>query len=332
VFDQTSFAKFTLKGRDAEQALSWITANDIAKPAGRLVYTQMLNSRGGIECDLTVARVAEDEYYIVTGTGFATHDFDWISRSIPAGLDARLADVTSSYGVLAVMGPKARDVLSPLTSADLSNAEFPFGHAKRITFAGAPVLALRVTYVGELGWELHIPVEFMAAVHEALMAEGAKHGIANAGYRAIESLRLEKGYRAWGSEIGPDHSPLVAGLGWAVKLKSNTPFQGREAITAQAAKPLPRLLAGFTTAPSIVLLGRETIYRNGERVGWLASGGYGYTVGRSIGYGYVRRPEQGVDADFVLSGSYELEVATERIPATVTLSPLYDAENARIRG
>lgn len=332
VFDQTSFAKFTLKGRDAEQALSWITSNDISKPAGRLVYTQMLNSRGGIECDLTVARVAEDEYYIVTGTGFATHDFDWISRSIPAGLDARLTDVTSSYGVLAVMGPKARDVLSPLTSADLSNVEFPFGHAKRITLAGAPVLALRVTYVGELGWELHIPVEFMTAVYEAVMAQGAKYGIANAGYRAIESLRLEKGYRAWGSEIGPDHSPLVAGLGWAVKLKSNTPFQGREAITAQAAKPLPRLLAGFTTDPSIVLLGRETIYRNGERVGWLASGGYGYTVGRSIGYGYVRRPEQGVDADFVLSGSYELEVATERVPAAVTLAPLYDAENARIRG
>jgi sarcosine dehydrogenase len=332
VFDQTSFAKFTLKGQDAEQALSWIAANDVSKPVGRLVYTQMLNSRGGIECDLTVARVAEDEYYIVTGTGFATHDFNWISRSIPTGLDARLTDVTSAYGVLAVMGPKAREVLSPLTGADLSNAAFPFGHAKRITLAGAPTLALRVTYVGELGWELHIPVEFMATVYDALMAEGATHGIANAGYRAIESLRLEKGYRAWASEIGPDHSPLVAGLGWAVKLKSNTPFQGREAIAAQAAKPLPRLLAGFTTDPSVVLLGRETIYRNGERVGWLASGGYGYTVGRSIGYGYVRRPEQGVDQDFVMSGTYELEVATERVPATVTLAPLYDAENARIRG
>jgi 4-methylaminobutanoate oxidase (formaldehyde-forming) len=331
VFDQTSFAKFTLKGRDAEQALSWIAANDVAKPVGRLVYTQMLNARGGIECDLTVARVAEDEYYIVTGTGFATHDFNWISRCIASGLDARLADVTSAYGVLAVMGPKARDVLAPLTSADLSNSGFPFGHAKRISLSGAPVLALRVTYVGELGWELHIPVEFMAAVYEALMAEGAKRGIANAGYRAIESLRLEKGYRAWGSEIGPDHSPLVAGLGWAMKLKSNTPFQGREAVVAQAAKPLPRLLACFTTDPSIVLLGRETIYRNGERVGWLSSGGFGYTVDRSIGYGYVRRPDVGVDSEFVLSGSYELEVATERVPAEVTLSALYDPANARIR-
>ena len=157
------------------------------------------------------------------------------------------------------------------------------------------MLALRVTYVGELGWELHIPVEFALTVYDALMAAGEKHGIANAGYRAIESLRLEKGYRAWGADIGPDHSPLVAGLGWAVKLKSNTQFQGRAALEAQAAKPLPRLLAGFTTDPSIVLLGRETIYRDGKRMGWLSSGGYGYTVGRSIGYGYVRDPENGVD-------------------------------------
>lgn len=331
VFDESSFAKFTLKGRDAEQALSWIAANDVAKPVGRLIYTQMLNARGGIESDLTVARVAEDEYYIVTGTGFATHDFNWISRSIPSGLDARLTDVTSAYGVLAVMGPKARDVLAPLTSADLSNAGFKFGDAKRISLAGAPTLALRVTYVGELGWELHIPVEFMATVYDALMAEGAKHGIANGGYRAIESLRLEKGYRAWAAEIGADHSPLVAGMGWAVKLKSNTPFQGREALVAQAAKPLPRLLACFTTDPDVVLLGRETIYRNGERVGWLASGGFGYTVGKSIGYGYVRRPNPGVDQDFVMSGTYELEVATERVPANVSLEPLYDPANARIR-
>jgi sarcosine dehydrogenase len=192
------------------------------------------------------------------------------------------------------------------------------------------VLALRVTYVGELGWELHIPVEFTVGVYEAIMRAGAGHGIANAGYRAIESLRLEKGYRAWGSEIGPDHSPLVAGLGWATKLKTGQPFEGRTALEAQAAKPLPRLLAGFTTDPSIVLLGRETIYRDGKRVGWLASGGFGYTVGRSIGYGYVRNPD-GVNSDYVLSGAYELEVATERVPAEVFLSPLYDPSGARIR-
>jgi 4-methylaminobutanoate oxidase (formaldehyde-forming) len=331
VFDQTSFAKFLLVGRDAEQALSWIAANDVAKPPGHLVYTQMLNARGGIECDLTVARISPSEYYIVTGTGFATHDFDWIVRSIPEGLDARLTDVTSSNAVLSAMGPRARDVLQALTEHDLSHAGFAFGRARRITLAEAPVLALRVTYVGELGWELHIPVEFAATVYDALMQAGTAHGIANAGYRAIESLRLEKGYRAWGADIGPDHSPLVAGLGWAVKLKSNTPFQGRAALEAQMAKPLPRLFAGFTADPSVVLLGRETIYRDGERVGWLSSGGYGYTVGRSIGYGYVRDPENGVDRAKVLSGSYELKVATERVPAEVFLDPLYDPAMSRIK-
>ena len=331
VFDQTSFAKFLLSGRDAEQALSWIAANDVARPPGHLVYTQMLNSRGGIECDLTIGRLSETEYYIVTGTGFATHDFDWISRSIPDGLEARLMDVTSSNAVLSVMGPRSRDVIQSLTEHDMSNTAFPFGRLRRIDVAGAPVLALRVTYVGELGWELHIPVEFAASVYNALMAAGEPHGIANAGYRAIESLRLEKGYRAWGADIGPDHSPLVAGLGWAVKLKSATPFQGRTALEAQAAKPLPRLLSGLTTDPSIVLLGRETIYRNGKRVGWLTSGGYGYTVGRSIGYGYVRDPEHGVDRDKVLSGRYELELATLRVPAEVFLDPLYDPSMSRIK-
>ena len=331
VFDQTSFAKFLLSGRDVEQALSWIAANDVARPPGHLVYTQMLNSRGGIECDLTVGRLSETEYYIVTGTGFATHNFDWISRAMPEALDARLIDVTSSNAVLSVMGPRSRDVLQTLTEHDMSNAAFPFGRIKRITLAGTPLLALRVTYVGELGFELHIPVEFAASVYEALMEGGEPHGIANAGYRAIESLRLEKGYRAWGADIGPDHSPLVAGLSWAVKLKSDVPFQGRDALESQAAKPLPRLLAGFTTDPAVVLLGRETIYRDGKRVGWLTSGGYGYTVGRSIGYGYVRDPEHGVDREKVLSGRYELEVATERVPAEIFLDPLYDPTMSRVK-
>lgn len=331
LIDQTSFAKFIMKGRDAEAALSWIAANDVTKPPGHLVYTQMLNSRGGIECDLTLGRLSSEEYYIVTGTGFATHDFDWISRSMPAGLDARLNDVTSAYAVLSLMGPCARDVLVTLTADDVSNAGFPFGRIRRLSLAGAPILALRVSYVGELGWELHIPVEFAASVYDALFAAGQPYGIVNAGYRAIESLRLEKGYRAWGSDIGPDHSPLVAGLAWAVKLKGGCPFQGRSALETQAAQPLPRLLAGFSADPSIVLLGRETVYRDGERVGWLSSGGFGYTLGRSIGYGYVRDPENGVDRAKVLSGRYELEVATERVPAEVFLEPPYDPANFRIK-
>jgi 4-methylaminobutanoate oxidase (formaldehyde-forming) len=331
LFDQTSFAKFQMIGREAEAALSWICANDVAKPAGSLVYTQMLNARGGIECDLTVARLAEDRYYLVTGTGFAAHDFDWISRNIPAGMDAHLVDVTSANAVLALMGPNARRVLEQLARDDLSNAGFPFGQARRLSLAGASVLALRVTYVGELGWELHIPMEFAATVYDALMQAGAGLGIVNAGYRAIETLRLEKGYRAWGADIGPDHTPLEAGLGWAVKFKSPTPFLGREALLKQRQSPLRKQLCGFTVDdPDVFLLGRETIYRDGERVGWLSSGGYGHTLKQGIGYGYVRRSE-GVDRDYLLAGRYELEVATERVPCRVELAPLYDPKMERIK-
>ncbi|GLS17170.1 FAD-dependent oxidoreductase [Labrys miyagiensis] len=331
VFDQTSFAKFSLTGRDAEAALSWICANDVAKPVSSLVYTQMLNRQGGIEADLTVARAGPDTYYIVTGTGFASHDRDWIARNIPVGLDARLTDMTSKNAVLVLMGPEAREILARLTEDDISNTGFPFGTCRFIDISGARVFAMRVTYVGELGWELHIPVEFAATVYDALMEAGGPLGLVNAGYRAIESLRLEKGYRAWGGEIGPDHSPLMAGLGWAAKLKKNIPFLGREALVEQAGKPLPRLLAGFTVADAgVILLGRETIYRNGQRCGWLASAGYGYTLGKNIGYGYVRDPA-GVDRDYVLSGSYELEVATERVKAEVFLEPLYDPRMERVK-
>jgi 4-methylaminobutanoate oxidase (formaldehyde-forming) len=331
LFDQTSFAKFQLTGRDAERALSWVCANDVARPVGSLVYTQMLNAQGGIECDLTVARVAHDEYYLVTGTGFATHDFDWIARHIPAGLDARLKDVTSAYAVLALMGPRAREVLAALTRDEVGNAAFPFGQARRIQVAGAPVLALRVTYVGELGWELHVPVEFAATLYAAIMGAGAALGIANAGYRAIETLRLEKGYRAWGADIGPDHTPFEAGLGWAVKLKTAQPFMGRTALEQRAGAPLKKWLCTFTVDDAaVVLLGRETIYRNGERVGWLGSGGYGHTLKTNIGMGYVRRSE-GLTRDYLLAGIYELEVATERVPCKLHLGALYDAAMTRIK-
>ncbi len=331
LFDQTSFAKFKMVGRDAEAALGWICANNIAKPPGSLVYTQMLNERGGIECDLTVARLTPEEFYIVTGTGFATHDFAWIKANIPAGLDAQLIDVTSSHAVMSLMGPSARDVLLAVSRDDFSNEGFPFGAVRTVHIAGAPVNALRVTYVGELGWELHIPVESAADVYDALMKAGAAHGIANAGYRAIESLRLEKGYRAWGADIGPDYTSVEAGLGWAVKLKSNIPFLGREAILAQRENGVAKMLAGFTVADrDVVLLGRETIYRNGERVGWLSSGGWGYTLDTNIGYGYVRN-KVGVDRDYVLSGEYELEVATERVPCDVSMDPLYDPGMERVK-
>jgi len=330
LFDQTSFAKFVLKGPDAATALSWIASNDVAKPVGSLTYTQMLNDKGGIECDLTCVRLAEDEYYIVTGTGFATHDFDWISRNIPAGMNAQLVDVTSGFAVLSLMGPRARDILERVTRDDVSNAAFPFGRARTIGIAGCPVRALRVTYVGELGWELHLPVEYAITVYDALHAAGAGFGLLNAGYRAIETLRLEKGYRAWGSDIGPDHTPEEAGLGWAVKLRKNIDFKGRAAVEAQRARGVQKLLASFVAEPEVILSGRETIYRDGVRVGYLSSGGFGHTLGKSIGMGYVRNPD-GVDADFVMSGTYELEVATERVPCTVTLAPLYDPGMARVK-
>jgi 4-methylaminobutanoate oxidase (formaldehyde-forming) len=330
LIDQTSFAKFALKGPDAAAALDWICANDVRKPVGSLTYTQMLDDDGGIQCDLTVARVQYDEFYIVTGTGFATHDFDWIQRTIPAGANAQLLDVTSAWSVLSLMGPNSRAVLQSVTSADVGNDAFPFGTMQTVGIAGCPVRALRITYMGELGFELHLPVEYAPKVYDTLMAAGAQHGLVNAGYRAIESCRLEKGYRAWGSDIGPDHTPLEAGLGWAVKTKKDIPFRGRDAVVAQQADGVRKLLAAFTADASIILLGRETIFRDGERVGWLTSGGFGYTVDRAIGYGYVRNP-LGVTREWVLAGSYELEVAGARVPVELSLQPLYDPTNARVK-
>ncbi len=331
LFDQSSFAKFLLVGPDAEDALSWICANDVRKPPGRVVYTQMLNGRGGIECDLTVARLAEDRFYIVTGTGFATHDAHWIRTHIPDGARCELVEVTGAVSVLSLMGPRSRELLQGLVREDLSNAAFPFAHCRRLHIAGAPVDALRITYVGELGYELHVPSEFALTVFDALVEAGEAYGLALAGYRAIESLRLEKGYRAWGADIGPDHSPLVAGLGWAVKLRTNEPFLGREALEEQRRRPLPRMFAGFLVDdPDVPLWGRETIYRDGERVGWLTSAGFGHTIGKPLGYGYVRR-QAGVDRDWLLAGRYELEVAGERVPARIFLEPPYDPGNRRVR-
>jgi sarcosine dehydrogenase len=331
LFDATSFAKFTVTGRDAEAALNWICANHVAKSPGDLTYTQMCNSRGGIECDLTVARIDATTFYIVTGTGFATHDYAWIGRNIPEGMDARLNDVTDDFSVLSLMGPRARDVLGAVSDHDLTNDAFPFGTWQEATIAGATVRALRITYVGELGWELHVPTGAALAVYDQLMATGEAHGIANAGYRAIESLRIEKGYRAWGSDIGPDFSPLEAGMAWAVKLGRNVPFLGRGALAAQKNKPLTRRLACFTVDdPAVTLLGRETIYRDGQRVGWLTSGGWGYTVETNIGYGYVRNPDR-VSTEYLKSGAFELEVATCRVPCKLHMGPLYDPKMERVK-
>ena len=325
VIDQTSFAKFRLKGPDAAKALSWIAAGNVDRAVGSLTYTQMLNARGGIEADVTVARLAEDEFYIVTGTGFATHDFDWISRNLTG--NCQLTDVTSGFAVLSLMGPKAREVLARLCPDDLTNAGFPFGTARWISVARCPVLALRVTYVGELGWELHMPVEVAVTVYEALQAEG----VVNAGYRAIETLRLEKGYRAWGSDIGPDHTPVEAGLLWACKMQVGAGFPrargGRGAGQRTGSGSGWRRLRSRTRGD--LAWPRDDLSRWG-RVGWLSSGGFGHTVGQPIGMGYVRA--EGVDEGFLTSGEYELEVASERVPARLHLGALYDPTGARVKG
>ncbi|MEQ8653488.1 MAG: FAD-dependent oxidoreductase [Kiloniellales bacterium] len=331
IFDQSSFAKYEVTGKDSLAALEYVCANRIGKPPGRLTYTQLLNGRGGIECDLTVARLEEDRFYIVTGTGFRTHDAGWIRDHIPSGLDVTLTDVTEDFGTLSLMGPRSRDVLAAVTKTDVSNEAFRFGQVRLLTIAGTEVRALRVTYCGELGWELHVPLAATGEVYDSLMRAGAGVGIRPVGYRCLESLRLEKGYRAWGSDITPNDSPFEAGLGWAVKLSSDLDFMGRAAAEAAANAPRRKLLTGFTVEdPEVVLLGRETILRNGAFAGYLTSGGFGYTLGQGIGYGYVRN-EEGVTADYVLGGTYELVVATHKVPATAHLAPLYDPEASRVK-
>jgi 4-methylaminobutanoate oxidase (formaldehyde-forming) len=331
IFDQSSFAKFEMRGRDACAALEWLCANRVGREIGRLSYTQLLNSRGGIECDLTVARLAEDLFYIVTGTGFRTHDGAWIAEHIPVDADAVLTDVTEDWGTLSLMGPRAREVLATVTRADVTNDAFPFGHVREIEIAGARARALRVTYVGELGWELHVPLAATGAVFDTLMVAGKPFGIRPVGYRALESLRLEKGYRAWGADITPNDSPFEAGLGWAVKLSTNTEFLGRPAAERAARETPRKRLAGFTVEdPGVVLLGRETILRDGQYAGYLTSGGFGHTVGQPIGYGYARRPE-GVTDKWLTAGRYELVVAGETVPVRLHLVPLVDPEGARFR-
>ncbi len=332
IFDQSSFAKYDLRGPDSAAALEHICANRVAREPGTLTYTQLLNSRGGIEADLTVARLADNHFYIVTGTGFRTHDAAWIAEHIPVGMDTKLIDITEEFGTLSLMGPRSRDVLQAVTTTDMNNQNAPFGSVRAIQIAGHALNALRVTYVGELGWELHIPIKAIGEVFDALMHAGKLHQIAPIGYRALESLRLEKFYRAWGSDITANDTPFEAGLGWAVKMKTSTPFIGRAALEKRALEPLKKRLACFTVNdPDAVLLGRETILRDGKQAGYLTSGGFGYTIGKSIGFGYIRNPES-TTADYVLKAKYELVIAGETRAANVTLEPLFDPKNARTRG
>ena len=329
LFDQSSFAKFLLQGRDAEKVLSRVCANDVAVPVGKVVYTQWLNERGGIEADLTVTRLAADKYLIVTAPVTQTRDFNWLERHIPDDAFATLTDVSSGYAVLGIMGPRSRDLLQRLTGEDLSNAAFPFATSREVDLGYARVRATRITYVGELGWELYIPTEFAVQVYDTILAE--QPDIVHAGYHAMNSLRLEKAYRHWGHDITDEDTPLEAGLGFAVSWDKEGGFIGREALLRQKEEGVRKRLVQFALdADAPQLFHNEPIWRNGQLVGFLTSGMHGHTLGRPIGMGYVTHDEK-FDAEFISSGKYEIEIACQRYPATVSLRPFYDPKSERIR-
>ena len=331
LFDQTSFAKFLLQGADAELVMQRLMANDVAVEPGTLVYTAMLNERGGIVSDLTVNRISEDTYMIVTSAGSVTRDYTWMRRHIPDDARATLTDVSSSYVVLSVMGPRSRDLLSRLTDADLSNEAFPFLTSKGIYLGYAPVRASRITYVGELGWELYIPTEFACNVYESIVREGSEFGLMHAGYHALDSLRLEKAYRSWGHDITSVDTPLEAGLRFAVAFDKGVHFIGKDALLRQRERGLEKRLSIFVLEdPEPLLLGDEPIYRDGVIVGRTTSGNYGHALGRSVAMGYLEN-EEGATPGWIRSGSYEIEVATERFSANVRLSPPYDPKGEKIK-
>ena len=332
LFDQSSFAKFVLQGPDAEAVLNRICANDVAVPVGKIVYTQWLNERGGIEADLTVTREAADRFLIVTAAATHTRDFAWLQRHVPAEARAIAVDVSSGMAVLGVMGPRSRELLLRLTDADLSNAAFPFGTSRVIDLAYARVRASRITYVGELGWELYIPTEFAPAVFDALMREGEGLGLRLAGYHALNSLRMEKSYRHWGHDISDEDSPVQSGLGFAVAWAKPGGFIGREALLAQKAQGVQRRLVQFALHDPLPLLyHNEPVWRDGVIAGRITSGMFGHTLGRSLGMGYVAREDGVADAPWVAAGSYEIEVAGERYAADASLAPWYDPSSARIK-
>jgi 4-methylaminobutanoate oxidase (formaldehyde-forming) len=331
LFDQSSFAKSRLEGPDALDVLQRLCDNEIDVPVGRIVYTQMLNRKGGIEADLTVTRLAEDAFLVVTAAAASTHNADWIRRHLGEAR-AVLTDVTGAFAVISVMGPRSRTLLSRLTRDDLTNAGFPFGTSRQVWLAAAPVRATRITYVGELGWELYVETPFAPAVYDAIVAAGEDLGLKHAGYHAMDSLRMEKAYRSWGHDLGIEDTPLEAGLDFCVRFDKTTPFIGRDALLAQRERPLRRRLVVFTLEdPEPLLYHDEPIWRDGRLVGRTTSGAYGHTIGRAIALGFVEHPDGVTDA-FVDSGRWQVEVAGQRLPARAQLAPPYDPKSARVRG
>jgi glycine cleavage system aminomethyltransferase T/glycine/D-amino acid oxidase-like deaminating enzyme len=325
IFDESSFAKLEIEGPGAADFLEGLCDNRVARGVGRITYTQMLNRRGGIECDFTVSRLGEERFGIVTGTAFGNHDLGWMRRHLPADGSVRIADVTSAWSCFGVWGPRARDVLQPLTPADLSNDAFPYMSLQEITVGDVPVRALRVTYVGELGWELYCPTEYGLGLWRAIWEAGAEHGIVAGGYRAIDSMRLEKGYRVWGADITPDETPEEGGVGFCVKLDKGE-FVGRDALVAAAEDgPRHRLACIVLDDPRRVALGNEPVRVDADVVGRVTSGGYGYTVGHSIAYAYL-------PASLAVPGTaVAVEIFGRWVDGEIAAEPLFDQAGERIR-
>ena len=326
LFDETSFAKLEVTGKGATAFLQHMCANDIDRPVGSIVYTQLLNKRGGIEADLTVTRVGHETYLIVTGTAVGNHDAAWLRGHLPDDGSVALRDVTAARVCFGLWGPRARDILVSVTRDDVSDAGFPYLTAREITVGSVPLLALRVTYVGELGWELYAPTEYGRALWTTLWQAGRPRGMVAGGYRAIDALRLEKGYRVWSSDITPDETPFEAGLGFAVALDKAPEFIGREAlIAAKAAGPRKRLRCLVLDDPRSVCLGNEPVRVGGEVVGRVTSGGYGFAVDRSIAYAYLP-PDRAA-----IGTRGEVEVFGDWVGFEVAREPLFDPAGARIR-
>ncbi|WP_421979248.1 GcvT family protein [Roseibium sp.] len=325
LIDQSSFSKFEIAGSDALAELQRLTVSNMDKPDGSVIYTQMCNDRGGVEADVTIIRLARDRFYLVTGSGFGVHDSDWIRRNLPENASVYITEVTSGYAVINIVGPRSRDVLAAASESDVSNKAIPFATMREIVVGAAPVRAARIGYVGELGYELHVPTEFAAHVYDTLWAAGSAHGIANVGYRAIESLRMEKGYVYWSADVTPDYTPVEAGLGSRVHLKSKGDFLGRAVLEGQKTSGVERRLCTFVTPEHLPLTGGETILLGDNVVSSATSVGYGCTVGRTIVRGYLDKAHWDCS-------DFSLEVFGERYPVTQTESPLYDRENRALKG
>ncbi len=323
LIDQTSFAKFEVIGRGALAVLQWLCVSNMDKPIGSIIYTQMCNEAGGIEADVTFFRLAKDRFYMVTGSGFGVRDSDWIKRHLPDDDSVYVIEVTSAFAVLNIVGPRSRDVLE-VSESDVSNNAIPFSNWREIIIGAATVRAARIGYVGELGYELHIPTEFAVHVYQTLWEAGRIHGIANVGYRAIESLRMEKGYIYWSSDVSPDYTPIEAGLGFRVHLNSKEHFIGRNVIEAHKSGDLERMLCTFVYPEYLPLSGGETILRDDVVVSLATSASFGHTVGQTIIRGYLNKEHWDVQ-DFML------EVFGVQYAITRVESPLYDPEDKALK-